>query len=480
MSPVTSYELAESKANPFDIDAALSGTARAPFWLDDAHRPTVAPALTGQLSADLVVVGGGFTGLWTALLSKERHPERSVILVESQEIGWAASGRNGGFCEPSLTHGRANGAVHVPGEEEIMERLGEKNLEELLETLSRYGIDADIDDAGVVKVATEKYQEATLERMAAAEESMHLLRGDELRAQINTPAAQLGNWATRDGVLLHPAKLVFGLRRVCVELGVQIFEHSPVTALKKQGKRVLVETDAGSIAASKVALATNGFRSLVRRDRLRTVPVYDYAIVTDPLTPEQIAAIGWEKRQGLTDLNNRFHYLRRITDAQGGERILIGGYDALYHFGRQVRPEYDYSEPTFRRLVVHLGVLFPQLQGVKVSHAWGGMIDTCTRFFSYFTLTHGGRVAKAAGFTGLGVAATRFGADVMLDLLDGIENERTRTKLVRKRPFPFPPEPIAWPAIRFTAAQMARSDRREGKRGMWLTLLDKFKLGFDS
>ncbi|RII43289.1 NAD(P)/FAD-dependent oxidoreductase [Galactobacter valiniphilus] len=480
MQQQTSYELAERRADQKGIDEALRGARRLPFWEDDQPRESEHPALAGDAAADLLVVGGGFAGLWTALLAKEREPGRDVVLVEAQRIGWAASGRNGGFCEPSLTHGRANAKVHLPDEIETLERLGEDNLRELLATLERYGIDADVVSEGVVKVATERYQEAYLEEMAAAEPSMKLLRGEQLREEINTPAAQLGNWATADGVVLNPIKLVYGLRAVCERLGVRIYENTPVQGLRRRGDDMHAATPLGTVRARRVALATNGFRALLLRDRWMTVPVYDYAIVTEPLTPEQRESLHWRKRQGLTDLNNRFHYLRLITDAEGRDRVLIGGYDALYHFGRKVRPEQDLSEPTFRRLVVHLGVLFPQLAGVKVSHAWGGMIDTCTRFFSFFTTAHGGRVAAAAGFTGLGVAATRFAGNVMLDLLEGKDTERTRTQLVKKRPFPFPPEPIAWPAIRFTAAQMARSDRREGKRGPWLRLLDAFKLGFDS
>jgi glycine/D-amino acid oxidase-like deaminating enzyme len=480
MQHQTSYEIAEQQADPVAIDAALEGARRTPFWEDDQPRGAHFSALSGNETADLVVVGGGFAGLWTALLAKERDPGRDVVLLEAERIGWAASGRNGGFCEPSLTHGRANAKVHLPGEIETLERLGEENLEALLATLTRYGIDADVVDQGVVKIATERYQEAYLEEMAAAEPTMRLLRGEELRQEINTPAAQLGNWATADGVVLNPIKLVYGLREVCERLGVRICEDTRVTGLRRDGDGMRVSAQGGAISARRVALATNGFKALLARDRWMTVPVYDYAIVTEPLTPAQRESLGWKKRQGLTDLNNRFHYLRLITDAAGQERLLIGGYDALYHFGRKVRPEQDYSEPTFRRLVVHLGVIFPQLNGIKISHAWGGMIDTCTRFFSFFTTAHGGRVAAAAGFTGLGVAATRFAGEVMLDLLDGKDTERTRTQLVKKRPFPFPPEPIAWPAIRFTAAQMARADRSEGKRGVWLRTLDAFKLGFDS
>lgn len=482
MERPTLFEAAEQCADFGAAAAAVAAAERVPFWLDDLGAVTEAPALERDTETDLLVVGGGFCGLWTALRSKERYPERDVVLIESERIAWAASGRNGGFCEPSLTHGRSNARIHLPREIELLERLGEQNLEELLETIDRYGIDCDVKPHGVIKLATEPHQEQALRSLAAADPTVRLLEGDALQQQVRTAAARVGGWATADGVLLNPAKLARGLAEACAKLGVRIHEHTRATRLREigRGEGVIVSTPRARITARHVALATNGFRSLLRRNRLRTVPVYDYAVVTEPLTAEQRESLGWQLEQGVTDMNSRFHYMRLLTDAAGRDRLLLGGYDAIYHYGRRVRPEYDVSEPTFRRLAVHLGVLFPQLEGIRFTHAWGGMIDTCSRFFSFFTRAHHGQVVSASGFTGLGVASTRFAGDVMLDLLNRVDNERTRSRLVRRRPMPFPPEPFVWPAIRFTSAQMARADRRGGKRGPWLWLLEKLRMGFDS
>ncbi|MFC9442739.1 MULTISPECIES: FAD-dependent oxidoreductase [unclassified Brevibacterium] len=482
MTTLTSFEQAEASADRDRIREALADAKREPFWFDDHPRQDRPRALEGDLSTDLLVVGGGFSGLWTALKAKERKPDREVVLIEAETVGWAASGRNGGFCEPSLTHGRANAARHLPGEESMHSDMGVENLEGLLADLERYGIDCDIDAHGVIKLATEEHQEESLRALAASEADVELLTGQDLQDQVRTAAASTGAWAKADGVVLNPAKLVLGLLDACRRAGVRVFENTRVDALKEEpaAGSILATTGRGRITAKQVVLATNGFSPLVRRQRLRTVPVYDYAVVTEPLSAAQEEEIGWKKRQGLTDLNNRFHYLRKIVDSEGRTRILIGGYDALYHYGRAVRPELEVSEPTFERLAVHLGVFFPSLSGVKFTHAWGGMIDTCSRFFAFFALSHHGRVAYASGFTGLGVAATRFAADAMLDLLEGADTRRTRSRMVRTVPMPFPPEPFAWAAITFTASQMARSDRRGGKRGLWLSVLDRLKLGFDS
>jgi glycine/D-amino acid oxidase-like deaminating enzyme len=161
-------------------------------------------------------------------------------------------------------------------------------------------------------------------------------------------------------------------------------------------------------------------------------------------------------------------------------RILWGGYDAVYHYGRQVRASYDQRQATFDTLARQFFETFPQLAGVRFSHQWGGAIDTCTRFCAFFGTAYGGRVAYALGFTGLGVGATRFGAEVMLDLLAGEDTERTRLAMVRERPLPFPPEPVAWIGIQLTRWSLARADARAGRRNLWLRLLDRLGLGFDS
>jgi glycine/D-amino acid oxidase-like deaminating enzyme len=160
-------------------------------------------------------------------------------------------------------------------------------------------------------------------------------------------------------------------------------------------------------------------------------------------------------------------------------RILWGGYDAVYHYGRSIEPGHDDRRETFETLAANFAATFPQLRGIRFTHRWSGVIDTCTRFCAFYGTAHGGRTAYAAGFTGLGVGASRFAADVVLDLLDGRETERTRLEMVRKKPLPFPPEPLAWLGIQLTRRAMAREDRT-GRRNLWLRTLDRLGLGFDS
>jgi glycine/D-amino acid oxidase-like deaminating enzyme len=225
-----------------------------------------------------------------------------------------------------------------------------------------------------------------------------------------------------------------------------------------------------------VVLATNAFPSLVKRLRPYTVPVYDYVLVTEPLSAAQLASVGWRNRPGVSDSGNQFHYYRLTAD----NRILWGGYDAVYHFGRVMRASYDQRPATFARLAEHFFTTFPQLEGIGFSHRWGGAIDTCSRFCAFYGTAHRGRVAYALGYTGLGVGATRFGARVMLDLLSGERTELTELELVRSKPVPFPPEPFAYLGVQATRWSLDRADQRSGRRNLWLRALDAAGLGFDS
>ncbi|HET6560535.1 MAG TPA: FAD-dependent oxidoreductase [Marmoricola sp.] len=456
------------------VDAALAEARDACFWIEDVASPRRYPTLSGSAEADLCVVGGGYTGLWTAIRAKERDPGRRVVLLESQRLGWAASGRNGGFCAASLTHGEENARSRWPTEHDVLERLGTENLDGIEKTVRDHGMAVDFERTGELSVAVEPHQVEWL-RSAALDGAGRFLTAAEVRAEVDSPTYLAGLEGT-DTALLHPAKMVDELGRVASSLGVGLFEGSQVTGLSSDGSAVTVRTGSGSVRADRVALGTNVFPALLRRFRAHTVPVYDYAIVTEPLTSAQRAAVGWRNRQGIDDGANQFHYYRLTPD----DRILFGGYDAVYRFGKRVRASYEQRPATYRLLTSHLLTTFPQLEGIRVTHGWAGPIDTSTRFCAFYGLGHGGRVAHAAGFTGLGVGATRFAADVLLDLLAAADTERTRLEMVRKRPLPFPPEPFASAGIQATRWSLDRADHRRGRRNLWLRTLDRLGLGFDS
>ncbi|MFF9352110.1 NAD(P)/FAD-dependent oxidoreductase [Streptomyces sp. NPDC014734] len=461
--------------------SSLADVSPVPFWLDDPGRPAALPPLTGDEHCDLVVVGGGYSGLWTALIAKERDPRRDVVLIEGREVGWAASGRNGGFCAASLTHGLPNGLERWPDEIEKLEEMGARNLDAIESAVARHSIDCEFERTGEIDIATEPHQLEELHEWHAEAErlgftGLEFLDRDALRAEVDSPTFLGGLW-DRDGVaMLHPAKLVWGLKRACLDLGVRIYENTRGVDLAQAAGGMAVRTPHGRVLARHVALGTNVFPSLVRRVRPYTVPVYDYALMTEPLSEEQLGSIGWRNRQGLGDSANQFHYFRLSAD----NRILWGGYDAIYPYGGRLSAALDQRPETFHKLAGQFFGCFPQLEGVRFSHAWGGAIDTCSRFSAFFGTAHRGRVAYAAGYTGLGVGATRFGAEVMLDLLAGERNERTELEMVRRKPLPFPPEPFAWTGIELTKRSLARADDNGGHRNLWLRTMDRLGLGFDS
>ncbi|WP_182901296.1 FAD-binding oxidoreductase [Microbispora sp. H10830] len=459
---------------------ALADAERKPYWLDRPIAPEPLPPLTGDVTADLAVVGGGFTGLWTALMAKERDPSLDVVLLEGRAVGWAASGRNGGFCAASLTHGLGNGQDRWPAEIATLERLGRENLDEIEATLARYDVDCSFERTGELRVATEEWQLAGLDEEVSGAASLGLrlerLDREQVRAEVDSPTYLGGVWDRQGVAMVDPARLAWGLRDVCVRLGVRVFEHTPVRSLHDDGVALELETPKGRVRAGRVALGTGVFPPLLRRLRHFLVPVYDYVLMTEPVPDHLLAEVGWRGRQGIGDSANQFHYYRLTDD----NRILWGGYDAVYHNGGLVKPEYDQRDATFEKLATHFFETFPQLHGLRFTHKWGGVIDTCSRFSAFFGTAYGSRLAYAAGYTGLGVGATRFGANVMLDLLQGRVTERTDLRMVRQKPMPFPPEPVRSGVIQLTRWAIARADEHEGRRNAWLRTLDAFGVGFDS
>ncbi len=451
------------------------------YWLDeDPLEPLPHPTLIGDATTDVCIVGAGYTGLWTALLAKEQNPDREVVVLEQRETGAGASGRNGGFCSYSLTHGFMNGYNRFKDEMAIIERMGRENLDGIEATIKRYGIDCNFEWNGELRVAIEEWQMESMVEEARLRNSfgdnVELLTSEQTQARVKSPLYKGSLWDPDGTALVDPARLVWGLERACIKLGVKIFENTHVEWLEPTKEGMTVHTPYGSVYAQKVALATNIYKSLIRSAHKYVIPVYDFQLVTEPLTPKQLESIGWKEREGLSDAGNQFHYYRMTKDNE----ILWGGYDAIYNFRGKVRQEYESDAQTYAHLAEAFLETFPQLKGIKFTHGWGGAIDTCSRFSPFWGKAYRGRVAYVMGYTGLGVGSTRFGAQVMLDLLDGVDNERTRLTMVRKKPLPFPPEPFRFIFIRLTQWSINRADEKQGRRNLWLRLLDLLGLGFDS
>lgn len=449
-----------------------------PVWWDGMRTAPQTPPLRGRINADLVVVGGGYTGLWAAIEALTVDPGRRVVVLEQSWVGSAASGRNGGFVSESLTHGIAHGEAMWPDELDELQRQGRQNVAQIADILQRNDIDADLRLVGKTTLARTPHEVEALRNAVPSYlrhgEDVEFLDREQVRADVHSTAFH-GGLRIRSGGLVDPMALVLGLRRIAEELGAVIFERSPATGITRTGGNLTVRSTHGEVDTSHIVLASNAYPPLLRRLKSWILPVYDYVLATEPLSAGQLDSIGWTQNQGLTDAGNQFHYFRRTRD----DRIVWGGYDAIYHYGNAIAPELELRDRSHRLLAMHFRETFPQLEDLSFTHRWGGVIDTTSRFTPIFGTAFNGRLAYAVGFTGLGVASTRFGARVALDLLSGRETERTRLRAVTSSAVPFPPEPLRWSAVEMTRAALAREDET-GSRGILLRTMDRFGVGFNS
>ena len=455
------------------------------FWLRDPAPDGVAdPPLAPdeRVEVDVAIIGGGFTGLWTAIALTDTDPSLRVVVLEMETIAFGASGRNGGFCEASLTHGLANGIKHFPDELPFLEREGIENLAALVAFTREHDIDCDLEETGTLGFADQAYQvdefKAWVDEAAEhGEELVFLDRAAQVVVATSAYSAWLRRLSPGRDILVDPAKLCRGIARVARERGVRIHEGTRVTSLERRAGRVEVRTaGTGMVVADQVVVATSAYSGWLPRLASTFVPVYDYALVSEPLTPDQRDAIGWRRRQGLADANNQFHYFRLTAD----DRILWGGYDAIHHRGSRVGPELDRRPQTFDKLEAQFFRAFPQLAGLGFPYRWGGAIDTTSRFTVTFGQILGGRVTYALGYTGLGVGASRWAAGVVRDFILRPDEDRLRLRLVTSPPVPFPPEPLRSFAVETVRHELDRADRNEGRRGLILRALDAAGIGFDS
>lgn len=284
-----------------DADAIRRSYAEAeprPFWLDQADAPQATEPLAGEHEADLVIVGGGLTGLWAAHLAREEEPQRELVLLEGERIAFGASGRNGGFMDASLTHGIENGAARWPDEMPVLERLGRENFAAIKDTIARHGIEGNLEQTGELAFATAPYQADYIPEMVETARSFgwaaEALDAEEARAQVHSPTYHGGVYLPDSCAVLDPARLAWGLAAAARAAGAHVFERSLVVGLEPDGPGVVARTHGGSVRARRAVLATSAFPPLVRAIRRYVVPVWDSVLVSEPLDAVQREAIGWQ------------------------------------------------------------------------------------------------------------------------------------------------------------------------------------------
>lgn len=470
-----------STSSPIDT-AALADAKPYSLWLDLPDRPPESPSLLGEDRCDLLIVGGGFTGLWAALQAKERDPGRDVLLIDRGRSPSGASGQNGGYLLGSLVDWFD--LPRFPGQEGELVRLGQENLREFQETLDRYDIHCDLEANGWVVAAHEPKQLLELKEIkevgeAAGLESI-LLDRDEAQAELHSPLLLGAVYQPGAVCLVHPVKIATGLRRACERLGVRIYESTPATSLERVGAVMEVKTPHGSVRAPMVALATFAHPSLLTSLRKWRVPLYQHILATEPLSPEQLDALGWKRRQGFIDLNFFYHYTRLTAD----NRLLLGHMDGTLYPNRGVGPECEQDMSVFTRMLGYFARHYPQLEGIRFTHCWGGALDLNSRLAPFFGTAYDGRVAYANGYMP-GIGAARVGGSVMLDLLDGDRSSPyLRLPLLTGRGAhgrpslrPYPPEPFLSMGMAVVRRGLER-ERETGTRGVALRALNRIGYHF--
>lgn len=454
---------------------ALLKTKFFPYWLDNQAAPDPEPSLVGNISCDLLIVGAGFTGLWAALQAKEQNPERDVVVIEAKCIAIGASGRPAAILSTSVMHGLDNAQRLFPKDIDELERLGKDNLDGFRATIEKYDIDCDIEWGGELTVAIGNDGIAELRKEYALYKKYghdaYLLSKEEVQAEVRSPLFSGGLWSKSRSGTVHPGKLAWGLKRVCQAQGVRFFEYTPLESTEYLSPGVQVRTPEGMIQANKVLLATNAFAAGSKKIRKRVAAIRDRIVVTEPLTADQMASVGWLHRQGIYDTRTQLNYMRLTAD----NRILFGG-RLGYFFNDNTDPCADKHADNFLPLVENFYKTFPMLRGISFSHAWSGPIGLTTRMAVHFQEYHNGDMIYAGGYSGFGVTATRFGARVGLAKLDALNVPETRLKFATSVPGYIPPEPFRWIGAKITMYALDTVDEKGGWRHAWIRLVEK--MGF--
>ncbi len=433
-------------------------------WLEDVpHAPR--PQLAGQTDVDVAIVGGGFTGLWTAYHLLCADPSLRVAVVEGEEIGFGASGRNGGFAmtllDMSLAHLRRN---HGDAAARAAHLAVAESVEMIGTTVTDEGIDCEWVHGGLMSVATNVGQMNRLRDDLEAADAMGLegfreLSAADARAEVDSPT-YLGALMEDHCAVLHPAKLARGLADAVSSRGGAVYETTHVTSIEEHGPKVRLETVGGSITAEQVVLATNAWARNLPWFSRKVVALYTYVLLTEPLTDEQWASVGWERRQGIEDKRNFVHYYRRTADG----RILWGGRDGVIHAqlpGRPgIGPAFDRSRVVRARLAETFRRTFPQLAKVRFTHHWGGPVGITAQFLPHVGTLEGGHVHYGHGYNGHGVAPTHTVARVLTERILHRESPLEELCFVDSREPKFPPDPLLWASAELTRRTLLRQDRQ--------------------
>jgi glycine/D-amino acid oxidase-like deaminating enzyme len=444
----------------------VAPSATRPLWQDTlptVDREAQRPPLDGDTTADVCVVGAGYTGLWTAYYLTRADPSLDVVVLDARTAGFGASGRNGGWCSALLPQSvDAMARRHGPEASVAMRRAMQRTVDEVGEVAATEGIDCHWAKGGTVVVARGAAQ---LERARAevahdlrwgGVDGLRLLDAGQVRERLAVPDAVGGTW-TPHCAAVHPARLARGLARVVEARGVRL--HEGTRALDVRPGEV--RTDRGRVRARLVVRATEAWTPQLPGSRRDVVPVYSLVVATEPLPATVWSRLGLSERETFSEHRNVVVYGQRTADG----RLVFGGRGAPYHYGSGVRPAFDADAGVFATLERALAELLPDAAAFAVTHRWGGPLGIARDWHAAVRFDPATGLASAGGYVGDGVATSHLAGRTLADLLLGRTTSRTALPWVGHRSPPWEPEPLRWLGVNAGLRLAAAADAVEARAG---------------
>ncbi len=436
------------------------------YWLDSTAQYQASESIKEDISCDFLIIGGGFSGLSSAFNLKSKAPEARIVLLESEFIGYGASGRNTGFCVSKF-------GLDLPtvkkmyGQQKTLEahHFAERSIDYVKAMVSQNNMDSDYRHCGYVQVACSKARQQKLidtlqlHKTLGIDGDIHLLDESQIQNNIHSDSF-LSGLEYRNSALLNPLKHLREWKRLCLSIGVEIYENSAVTNIESAknllSKKVQVQTRFAHINTTKLIIATNAYMHLMQgleKFKRQQNPLWAYAVATEPLSQQQWQALGWQNKQGLQDNCNLLHVIRPTADG----RLIIAGNKPGLSFGNKMNLENN--NKTWRTLEAQLKAYFPQLQSLAITHAWGGPVSTTVDMAPAIGFLGNENILYSTGCFGHGLASSQLYGCILTEL--ALEQKTTLSDfwIIDRKPKSWPVEPISFLAKKAMVSLMAFEDK---------------------